>query len=151
MSDSILNMLREEHRKAEELMAQVESCEDIVRKKELYLELKEELIPHMEGEEQTLYAHLMEDVHDEEAEEVAQIADEEHHQVKKLLEKLDNIGIESDEWDSTFRQMKQAVQKHVEEEESNLFAEAKQDFSKEELIEFAEEFEDVKHHIQPNL
>lgn len=149
MSESILNTLREEHRQVDHLMSQIETCTDVVRKKELYLQMKEELIPHMEGEEQTIYAHLIEDVHDEEAEEVAQHAEDEHYQVKKLLSKLDNIGIESDEWDSTFRVLKDSVRKHVEEEESALFAEAKEDFSKEELMEFGDEFEEAKLHIEP--
>ncbi len=69
--------------------------------------------------------------------------------MKSLLGKLDNIGIESDEWDSTFRALKEAVQKHVEEEESALFAEAKEDFSKEELMEFGDEFAEAKQHVQP--
>lgn len=149
MSESILNTLREEHRQIDEILTQIESTTDIVRKKELYLQLKDELIPHMEGEEITLYAHLIEDVHDEEAEEVAQHAEDEHYEMKQLLGKLDNIGIESDEWDSTFRALKEAMRNHIEEEENELFAEAKEDFSKEELIEFGDEFEDAKQHVQP--
>ncbi len=147
MSESILNALREEHRQTEELMVQIEMAKDVVLKKELYLKLKEDLIPHMEGEERTIYAHLIEDVHDEEAEEVALHAEDEHQEVKDLFSKLDNIGIESDEWDSTFRKLQQCVRKHVEEEESDLFAEAKEDFSKEELIEFGDEFLEAKQQV----
>jgi hemerythrin-like domain-containing protein len=146
MSESILNKLREEHRQVAQVMSQIEECQDVVRKKELYLLLKEILIPHMEGEEQTLYSHLRNDVHDEEAEELAEHAGEEHREVKFLFAKLDNIGIESDEWDSTFAEMKAAVEKHVDEEESELFTEAKEDFSKEELMEFADDFDEIKHH-----
>ena len=147
MSESILNTLREEHRHTEEIMVQIENAKDIVHKKELYLLLKEELIPHMEAEELTIYAHLIEDVHDEEAEEVALHAEDEHQEMKGLLGKLDSIGIESDEWDATFRRLQQCVRQHVEEEESDLFAEAKEDFSKEELMEFGDEFAEVKQHI----
>lgn len=144
MSESILNTLREEHRQCEELMSQIETTLDIVHKKELYLQLKEDLIPHMEGEERTLYAHLIEDVHDEEAEEVALHAEDEHQEVKELFYKLDGLGIESEEWKTTFRQLHENVRKHVEEEENELFAEAKEDFSKEELIEFGDEFIEAK-------
>lgn len=146
MSESILNTLREEHRQADELMVLIEGTQDVAYKKELYLQLKEELMSHMEGEEKTLYAHLIEDVHDEEAEEVALQAEDEHSEVKELLLRLDNIGIESDEWDSTFREMRDHFREHVEEEESALFAEAKEDFSKEELIEFGDEFAEAKQH-----
>lgn len=149
MSESILNTLRAEHRQTKSILNKISECSDVVRKKELYLQLKEGLIPHMEGEERTIYAHLLEDVHDEEAEEVAQHAEDEHQEVKELLAKLDNTGIESEEWNTTFEQLKKCVFKHVAEEESDLFAEAKEDFSKAELIEFDEEFAEAKQHISP--
>ena len=149
MSESILITLRQEHRQAAATIEQIQLCKDVVRKKELYLQLRDQLIPHMEGEERTIYAHLMEDVHDEEAEEVAQLAESDHQEIKDLFSKLDNMGIENEKWDSTFKSLKERVSKHVEEEESALFAEAKADFSKEELIELGDEFEEAKLHISP--
>lgn len=146
MSESILNTLRAEHRETDELMVLIEGTDDVSYKKELYLQLKENLMAHMEGEEKTLYAHLIQDVHDEEAEEVALQAEDEHAEVKDLFYKLDNIGIESDDWDSTFRELRDHVRQHVEEEESSLFAEAKEDFSREELVEFGDEFAEAKQH-----
>lgn len=146
MSESILTILRQEHRKAGLMMDQIDSCRDLARKKELYLQLKEDLFLHMEGEEKTIYGHLKDDVGDEEAEDLAIHASEGHQEVKELFASLDNTGIESDEWDSTFRRLKEAFLQHVEEEESELFTEAKEDFSREELQDFADEFEDAKHH-----
>ena len=149
MSESILNTLREEHRQSEHLMELIERCEDVAQKKELYLQLKSELILHMKGEEQTLYVHLMDDVGDAEAEKLAQQGDAEHQEVKDLLARLDNTGIESPEWKMLFQLLKNNVQKHVEEEESALFSEAKEDFSKEELENFGDEFKEAKSHIDP--
>lgn len=144
MTESILSTLRQEHQHAAGLIRQIEGTKDVAQKKDLYLQLKEELILHMEGEEKTLYAHLLEDVLDEEAEEVALNAEDEHQGLKNLLAKIDNISIESEEWDRTFKKLHQAVDTHVADEESALFAEAKQDFTKEELIEFDEEFTEAK-------
>ena len=147
MSQSILNTLREEHRYIEGIVIQILACNEIVEKKSLYLQLEEELFPHMAGEEKTIYVHLMKDVHDEEAEEVAQRSINEHQGIRNLFAKLDNIGIESDEWDSTFRKLSEAVRKHIKEEERVLFTEAKVDFSVEELVEFGDEFIEVKQHM----
>ena len=147
MSQSILNTLREEHRYIEGIVIQILACNEIVEKKSLYLQLEEELFPHMAGEEKTIYVHLMKDVHDEEAEEVAQRSINEHEGIRNLFAKLDNIGIESDEWDSTFRKLSEAVRKHIKEEERVLFTEAKVDFSVEELVEFGDEFIEVKQHM----
>ena len=101
----------------------------------------------MEGEERSIYSHLINDIHDEEAEEVAEHAEQDHERIKKLIGRLDNILIESDEWDSTFRQLCQNFRKHVKDEETALFAEAKEDFTKEELIEIGEEFLEIKQQI----
>jgi iron-sulfur cluster repair protein YtfE (RIC family) len=149
MSESILNTLREEHRQSEHLMELIERCEDVAQKKELYLQLKSELILHMKGEEQTLYVHLMDDVGDKEAGKLAQQADAEHQEVKDLLSRLDNTGIESPEWKMLFQLLKDNFHKHVEEEENALFSEAKEDFSKEELEDFGDEFKEAKSHIDP--
>lgn len=149
MGESILNTLRAEHRQFESTIQLIEKSKDVVRKKELYLQLKDELIPHMEGEERTIYAHLIEDVHDEEAEEVAQLAETEQQEIKDLLGQLDNLGIENEKWEPTFRRIKECIRKHVAEEESALFAEAKEDFTKEELIELGDEFIEAKQHISP--
>ncbi len=147
MSQSILNTLREEHRHIEGILVQIQACNEIVEKKSLYLQLEEELVPHMSGEEKTIYQHLMKDVHDEEAEDVAQRSINEHKVIKDLIARLDNIGIESDEWDSTFRKLNETIKKHIKEEERVLFSEAKVDFSLEELVEFGEEFIEVKQHL----
>ncbi len=149
MSESILKTLREEHRRIERIMLQIESTHDIVRKKELYLLLKDELIPHMEGEEKTIYAQLIEDVRGEEAEEVAQIAKAEHQEIKALLAQLDNLGIENEKWNAIYNEVEEAVRKHVEEEETEVFAEAKDDFTREELIDMGDEFIEAKIHIGP--
>jgi iron-sulfur cluster repair protein YtfE (RIC family) len=144
MSQSILNTLRDDHRHIEGILIQIQACNEIVEKKSLYLQLEEELFPHMAGEEKSIYVHLMKDVHDEEAEEVAQRSINEHKAIKNLLAKLDNMGIESDEWDSTFRKLSETVKKHIKDEERVLFTEAKVDFSVEELVEFGDEFNEVK-------
>lgn len=149
MSESILKTLREEHRRIERIMVQIESTHDIARKKELYLLLKDELIPHMEGEEKTLYAQLIEDVRGEEAEQVAVIAKAEHQEIKTLLEQLDNLGIENEKWNAIYKDIEDAIRKHVEEEETELFAEAKDDFTREELIELGDEFIEAKTQISP--
>lgn len=149
MSESILKTLKEEHERLERYIQQIEKTQDVVRKKELYLQMKELLILHLEGEEKTIYAHLIDDVQDEDAEELALNSVEVHQRIKDILLKIDNIGIESDEWDSTFRRLNTVLIDHIREEEEALFTEAKEDFSKQELLELGDEFEDAKLHISP--
>ena len=144
MSETILSKLLEDHQNIKDLMNKVMSMKDVVQRKDLYLQFKNDLLPHMEGEEKTLYTHLIEDVGGEEAEEVAHDAESEHEEMKNLLERLDNLGVENDLWEATFRDLRDHFLDHVAREESSLFDEAKEDFSKEELMDFGEEFEEAK-------
>ncbi len=147
MEETILQKLRQEHRGVEAIMAQIEACEDRQKKLRLFEQMKDELIPHMEGEERTLYAKLRNDVHQELAEDIAEDASDEHREVKDIIRKLEGQDVNSSEWDRIFHSLKEHIRFHVAEEESELFEEAKEDFSREELIEIANEFEEVKSHI----
>lgn len=140
MNETILKILRNEHRRLEGIMVQIENSSDIVQKKELHLELEEELIRHMEVEERCIYIHMMEDTHDEEAEDIALRAQEEHQSIKELLSRLNNILIESDEWESTFRKLLHVFHTHIVNEESAVFTEFRQDFTSERLAEIYAEF-----------
>lgn len=143
MSESILNTLKEEHRHIQILLTQIEYCHNNERKQELFEELKEELIPHMEGEEATIYAKLHE-VYDDAAVEISEIAMREHNDMKKSLSKLETLTCDSKEWRDEFDHLRDSVLKHIKEEESDLFSEAREDFTRSELAQFTSEFEEAK-------
>ncbi|HXH30673.1 MAG TPA: hemerythrin domain-containing protein [Bacteriovoracaceae bacterium] len=145
--ETILHKLKQEHQEVDALMSEIESCKDTRRKMKLYQQMKDSLLPHMEGEEKTLYARLRNEVHQELAEDIAQDADSEHQEVKDIIARLDEQDPKSPEWDRMFHSLKEHVRFHVAEEESELFEEAKEDFTREELIQIANEFEEVKSHI----
>ncbi len=144
MNESILTTLHDEHKHAEDLINQIEKCTDIVQKKEKYLQLKDELLPHIESEKRTLCAHLIKDIHSKEAINVAESAGDRYKEIKNLFIRLDNILIESDEWDSTFRKLNFTIRKHVNEDEAAIFEEAKMDFSQDKLIELGKEFAEIQ-------
>jgi iron-sulfur cluster repair protein YtfE (RIC family) len=150
MSETILQTLRLEHRQIEVLMEKIDASMDIAQKKEMYLMLKDELMLHMLSEEKTLYAHLEQDVAEDSAGDLAQQADLEHQEVKTIIEQLDNTGIETLEWEMLFQKLKEKFLYHFHKEEEVLFAEAKEDFSREDLEEFADEFQEVKHQLENN-
>ena len=149
MGESILVKLREGHQTIKDLLNQTEKAAEVGQKKELYLQVKDEMISHMDSEEKTIYRHLIEDVGNEESEEVAHDAEDEHEEIRNLCEKLDNTHIESKEWELTFHRLKKHFLDHIQKEESALFAEAREDFSKEELMDFGEEYENAKGQSHP--
>lgn len=144
MNESILTTLHNEHKRTEGLINQIEKCLDIVQKKELYLQLKDEFLPHIESETRTLCSHLIKDIHSKQAVKVVEHAEDRYNEIRNLFIRLDNIIIESDEWESTFRKLNFTIRKHVNEDEAAIFEEAKMDFSKEKLIELGREFAEIQ-------
>jgi hypothetical protein len=149
MEKTILNKLKEEHRGIQILLLRVERCKEGGKRTQVFEELKNVLLPHMEGEEQTLYAHLKNDVQVEKALEVAEEASFEHQSIKDLLAMLDKTDIRSAEWSELFSELKENLQLHFDEEEGQLFDEAKEDFSREELVQYSADYEEVKSHSHP--
>lgn len=147
MPETILAKLRQEHREIQNILERIEANNNTERKKELFDEVKSLLVPHMEGEEKTIYAHLRNDVQDETAEAIAEEADFEHHEIRDCMQRLTLLEIDNENWMKEFHSFKEHVNQHVREEETELFDEAKEDFSREELVFFAEEFEEAKHHL----
>lgn len=146
MEETILNKLKEEHQEIQTMLLKIQRCKGQDKKQEYFEELKKILFPHMEGEEQTLYTHLREDAQNEDALEIANLARYEHQEIRDMLEMLEESELGGPEWSELFSELQENIQSHFEEEETELFTEAKEDFSREELMQFADEFEEAKSH-----
>ena len=146
MSESILAILRHEHSVITEMLDQIEKTKKTSLRTSLFFKLKEELVAHMAGEEQTLYAKLRQESREKAASSIAEEADQEHHELKEYLQRLTLMEPESEEWLKEFHSFKEHLEQHVREEETEMFEEAKEDFTKAELEQMTNEFEEVKHH-----
>jgi hypothetical protein len=146
MEETILTKIQEEHQELFDLLDKIEKSQDYFRRLELFNRVKSTLIEHMNGEERTIYNRFRHDIQVPQAEKLVQSSDREHHQIKEYLQRLNLINFGSLDWIEMFKTFKDAVQKHCHDEENEMFAEAKEDFSREELVEIAAEFEEAKHH-----
>lgn len=146
MHESILHTLSMEHEQLLNLLREVENAPTIYQRSEFYNQVKNEIVPHMRGEELTIYDKLRHDVADKKALELAQISDRDHHKIREYMQKMELLDLESDEWMATFKQFRSFTEDHCLNEEKELFPTAKDDFSEDELQEFAFEFEEAKHH-----
>lgn len=146
MHESILNTLSIEHKRLLDLLREVENAPTVYQRSEFYNQVKNEIVPHMRGEELTIYEKLRHDVADKKALELAQASDRDHHKIREFMQKLELIDIESDEWPLIFKQFRRFTEDHCLNEENDLFPTAKDDFSEDELQEIAYEFEEAKHH-----
>lgn len=145
MHDSILNTLSDEHEHLFQLMRDVENAPTIYQRSEFYNQVKNEIVPHMRGEELTIYEKLRHDIADKKALELAHSSDHDHHMIREYMQKMELLHLESDEWMNTFKEFRRFTEDHCRNEEKELFPTAKDDFSETELEEIAYEFEEAKH------
>lgn len=146
MHESILHTLHDEHSQLFLLLEQIELAPTAEQRVDLFHEMKNELVPHLRGEELTIYDKLRYEIGDEKAMKLARTSDIEHHQIREYLQKLTLLDTESVAWMNTFKEFRRFTERHCAEEEMDLFPFAKEDFSETELEEIAYEFEEAKHH-----
>lgn len=151
MEESILSIIRNEHADIMNHMMLVEASSDVKLKNALYSSLKSKLVEHMEGEEYSIYNRFREDVPNNTAQKLIKASDTEHHQIKEYLQRLNLLDINGKEWPRVFSEFKEFVKKHCQNEEKEMFSEAKEDFSLEELVEIVGDFENNKRSTDINF
>jgi hypothetical protein len=120
---NVFELLKEDHREVSKMMQKLEeTTEQAVKTREkLFPELKKELELHAFVEETYFYPGLKDVA---ETKEITLEAYEEHRLVKILLDELDDLAKDSEEWGAKFMVLKENVEHHVEEEEGELFKKA---------------------------
>jgi hemerythrin superfamily protein len=118
-------MLKEDHRKVEDLFAKIDETTERAEKtrEELFGRAKRELDVHAHLEETLVYPELRKA---EETRELTLEAFEEHKVVKELLAELDRMAKGTEQWKAKFTVLKENVEHHVKEEEDELFKDGKE-------------------------
>jgi len=138
------NLLKEDHRKVEELFEQLESARGQAKMR-VFEQIKMELDLHTHIEEKFFYPALEEP---RETHELALEAYEEHDVVKKLLRELSRGKNANEEWQAQAKVLQENVEHHVEEEENELFPKAQSALSEEEIEELGEQMAAEKNRKQ---
>lgn len=136
-NDTIFSKLKEEHEILKDLLEQAAECPPGERKKML-TRIEEELIPHARGEEKTLYAVMRLRSEEENNEEILAQANEayaEHKVADQLIAELKKIDVKDEKWLGLFSVIKENLEHHIEEEEEDLFAQARELLGEVELQE----------------
>jgi iron-sulfur cluster repair protein YtfE (RIC family) len=121
----LYQLLRQDHQKAKRLFERLgEIAEPATSARErLFQELKQELERHTELEEKYFYPAL--ERHDE-ARELVGEALEEHDEIGQLIDALDQVEPDGGDWTMRFSELREEVEFHVEEEETELFPRAQE-------------------------
>ena len=134
------SLLKADHRKVEQLFAQLESASG-KQKLQVFQQIKTELELHTHIEEKIFYPALEEP---EETHDLTLEAYEEHAVVKNLLKELGRAKTATDEWEAQAKVLQENVEHHVEEEENELFPKAESALGEEEIEALGEQMEAEK-------
>lgn len=138
-----LDLLKFDHEAVNKLFSSIllTSSADKARRQELLGALKEALIRHAHAEEKVFYPPLREksQVHD-----LVEEGIHEHHAMEERLRRLAGIPMDSDDWIDAVEALKDRVQHHVHEEESEIFPKARQLLGDDELDRMAGRLETAK-------
>lgn len=119
---NVLELLKEDHRKVEQLFTSFEDAEGRSRKG-LADEALSALEIHSTIEEQLVYPAIRKATKEKQM--VAE-ANEEHHVVKFLIKELRKMKISSEGYQAKFTVLSELVKHHIEEEEGDMFSKAEQ-------------------------
>jgi len=140
MNDSLLDLLKSDHRKLENLYTQLRKERDLTNVDEaicenLFLQLRAMVISHAKAEEMAMYS-LFSDA-DEKAEKILKDHSlegyEEHELVDHLLSDMEDLEVEDDQWRAKLTVMTELLDHHIKEEEREFFPEVKKVLEQEEL------------------
>ncbi len=139
----IFQILKKDHQTVKELFKKLEATSPRAAKsrEKLFSQLKNDLEAHSHGEETVFYSTLKE--HEEMQDQVEE-AMEEHQTVATLLEELEEMENDSEEWSSKLTEIMKNVLHHVKEEEGEIFKKAKTILDKDQLQTLGKEFQQAK-------
>ena len=112
-----IEMLREDHRKVQELFQQFEQADEGARK-QIAEQTIQELEVHAALEEEIFYPAAREEV---DKEQTIDQALEEHHVAKLLLAELKKMSLGAERYNAKYKVLAESVKHHIEEEESEMF------------------------------
>ncbi len=132
-----MSLLKEDHRKVKRMLAELESTTErgVKTREELFTRVKKELVIHEAIEEEIFYPALKEHP---KTKEIALEGYEEHHVVDTVMAEIEGVAYDDEKWGAKFTVMKENLEHHIEEEEGEMFKQAKQVFDQDELTQLGE-------------
>ncbi len=138
-----LQLLRDDHERVKKMLAEGESTTERGEKTrtELLAKLVADLTVHERIEEEIFYPALRDHPR---ARELVLEAYEEHHVVDTILGEIQATPVSDETWGAKFTVARENIEHHIEEEEGEMFRQARQVFSREELEELGTRMQELK-------
>jgi hemerythrin HHE cation binding domain-containing protein len=133
-------LLKADHEKVKALLNDLESTTErgVKTRAELFSTIKGELTLHEIIEEEIFYPELK--AHPK-AKDIVLEGYEEHHVVDTLMKELEELDVADETWGAKAGVMKENIEHHIEEEEGEMFKQARQVFDARELGDLGQRME----------
>jgi hypothetical protein len=138
---NIFEQIRQDHKTQRLLLDDLIATKgETQTRKDIFEQLKHQLKVHADAEERYFYKPLFgEDF----TQDKARHSIAEHEEIDELLEKLDDINMDSASWLATAKTLKERVEHHLDEEEQEVFQMAGKVLEKSEKKELAESYREM--------
>jgi hemerythrin-like domain-containing protein len=145
-----ISMLRADHDKVKKLLDKLETTTErgVKTRAELFATIKGELTIHEVIEEEIFYPALKSHP---KAEDIVLEGYEEHHVVDLLMGELEDLDVADEKWGAKAIVMKENIEHHIEEEEGEMFPQARQVFDRRELEELGARMAERRESAQREL
>ncbi len=143
-------MLKADHDKIKDLLARLDSTTErgVKIREELFATIKGDLTIHEIIEEEIFYPALKEHP---KAKAIVLEGYEEHHVVDTVMAELEGLDVTDETWGAKATVMKENVEHHIEEEEDEMFKQARQVFDRQELEDLGERMAERRVSAQQEL
>jgi len=135
----ILDTLQMEHDEVQELLQQLAGSDNGREQKSLVAKIKQALIPHTKAEEKVVYDAVLA-LRGKDAKIDGNEGYLEHSLASETLKKLDKLTANTPEFKAAAKVLKELVNHHVQEEERNIWAQVKENFSAEQREQMNRDF-----------
>ena len=141
-----ISLLKDDHQAMKKLLTELESTTErgVKTRQELFAKVKQELTVHESIEEEIFYPALKEHP---KAKEIVLEAYEEHHVVDTVMAEIEGVPFDDETWGAKFKVMKENIEHHIEEEEREMFKQARQVFEPDELTALGDQMADRKRQL----
>ena len=145
-----ITMLKADHDKVKKLLNELESTTErgVKTREELFATIKGELSIHEVIEEEIFYPALKSHP---KAKDIVLEGYEEHHVVDLLMGELERLDVSDETWGAKAIVMKENIEHHIEEEEGEMFKQARAVFDRKELEDLGARMAERKTSAQREL
>jgi len=142
-------LLKEDHQKVRELLSELEETTEraSAKRDELLATIEQELTIHTKIEEEIFYPAFRDAAQKKDDKDLYYEAIEEHHVVELVLPEIKETDTDSEEFGAKAKVLKDLVEHHAEEEETEMFPRAQKLMDREELVRLGGELAKAKESI----